>query len=116
MLNILDGDSPDKNTVEYAIAFLLVTKDAQSLSQFMDKYYGTKVLKEVPVLLQEALVENNEFDLDYCREHGVSEETINRHNQFIQKFMETQQKGLNPEAALKREFGRTYWYYSLCKF
>ena len=116
LLNILDGDSPDKNTIEYAIAFLLVTKDAQSLSQFMDKYYGTKVLKEVPVLLQEALVENKEFDLDYCREHGVSEETINRHNQFIQKFMETQQKGLNPEAALKREFGRTYWYYSLCKF
>ena len=116
LLNILDGDSPDKNTIEYAIAFLLVTKDAQILSQFMDKYYGTKVLKEVPVLLQEALVENKEFDLDYCREHGVSEETINRHNQFIQKFMETQQKGLNPEAALKREFGRTYWYYSLCKF
>ena len=116
LLNILDGDTPDRNTIEYAIAFLLLTKDAKSLSQFMDKYHGTKVLEEVPVLLQEALVENNEFNLDYCREHGVTEETINRYKQFNQKLRDTQVNGLNPEAALRREFGRTYWYYSLCNF
>ena len=82
----------------------------------MDKYHGTKVLEEVPVLLQEALVENHEFNLDYCREHGVTEETINRYKQFNQKLRDTQVNGLNPEAALRREFGRTYWYYSLCNF
>ena len=114
LLNVLDTGVAGKATQEYAIAFLLLTKDAKSLKQFIEKYADSPYLKEVPTLLQEAILEMNEKDLDYCREHGVTEETINRHKQFLQKFMDVELSGLNPAAALKREFGRTYWYYSLC--
>ena len=111
LLKILDSGTPDRAVLEYAIAFLLLSKDAEDTRKFVEKYYSTPVMPELPTLLQEALVERN--SADYCRSHGVGEETIARYKDFIDTFMASQSGDALATAQLKQKFQRTYWYYSL---
>ena len=65
----------------------------------------------VPVLLQEALVEQN--PADYCLSYGVSQETIDRYKDFQQMFLDVQSGDAAAEAMFEQKFQNTYWYYSL---
>ena len=111
LLNILDGETPDRAVFEYAVAFLLLSKDAEDTRKFVERYYGTPVMPELPVLLQEAIAEQN--PADYCRSHGVSEETLERYKDFVDTFMDSQSGDALATANLKQKYQRTYWYYSL---
>ena len=111
LLNILDGGTPDRAVFEYAVAFLLLSRDAEDTRKFVEKYYATPVMPTVPVLLQEALVEQN--PADYCLSHGVSQETIDRYKDFQQMFLDVQSGDAAAEAMFEQKFQNTYWYYSL---
>lgn len=111
LLNILDGGTPDRAVFEYAVAFLLLSRDAEDTCKFVEKYYATPVMPTVPVLLQEALVEQN--PADYCLSHGVSQEIIDRYKDFQQMFLDVQSGDAAAEAMFEQKFQNTYWYYSL---
>lgn len=111
LLNILDGGTPDRAVFEYAVAFLLLSRDAEDTRKFVEKYYATPVMPTVPVLLQEALVEQN--PADYCLSHGVSQETIDQYKDFQQMFLDVQSGDAAAEAMFEQKFQNTYWYYSL---
>lgn len=111
LLNILDGGTPDRAVFEYAVAFLLLSRDAEDTRKFVEKYYATPVMATVPVLLQEALVEQN--PADYCLSYGVSQETIDRYKDFQQMFLDVQSGDAAAEAMFEQKFQNTYWYYSL---
>ena len=111
MLHLLESGSTDLGTRDYAIAFVILAKDPKNTKRFVEEYYGTEVMKEVPVVLQQALIAMSEDDLDYCRAHGVTEETIKAYEEYKRAYLNARNSGMNPAAALKRDFRKTYWYY-----
>ena len=104
-----------KATIQYAGAFYLLSKDIILFQDFIEKFYGTDVLPELPESYQEAIVIVYEKDPLYWETYGVSPSIIQRFNELKRQIMAN---NTNPSALaglLKRNFGDTYWYYYMFK-
>ncbi|SFF85351.1 DUF6057 family protein [Prevotella sp. KH2C16] len=134
MYKIVETNPADGMVMDYALAYLLLCKDIEHVRQFIDKYYGTPGLRRLPKAAQEALLfysdyfnsmdegyaselgltpeqfaRNRSVDQQYCREHGVEEETFSRFAVFRSAYGRAQQ---NPSAELY-DYRDTFWYYIL---
>lgn len=97
---------------DYAIAYLLLANDVPHINSFVEEFYNSEVMPTTPLRLQEAVLAANEKDLDYCRNHGVEESTIDKYKQIKQALLQSRQTGIDPQIALK-QWRNTYWYYLL---
>ena len=84
-----------------------------NLALFIERYAGKGCLAQLPERLQEAIVTYSEHDPDYCREHGVSENTIERFTRFRQEVLNLRRSGATNISRLASEYGNTFWYYML---
>ena len=108
---VLDANPDNKEAAEYAIALLLLSKDFDNIRAFVERYGGKGCLTQLPECLQEAIVTYSEHDPDYCREHGVSEDTIERFSRFRQEVLNLRRSGATNMTRLAAEYGKTFWYY-----
>ena len=97
---------------DYAIGYLLLANDIPHINAFIKEFYGTEVMPEMPIRLQEAAVAANEKDLDWCRRHGVGEEVIEDYQRLRRTLLEMNQAASQSAAALM-PWRYTYWYYLL---
>lgn len=111
----IQANPQERNAVEYMEAYLLLAKDMKGIKYMVEKYGGTAALKDLPPLMQEAVISYAENDPEYCRKHGVTDNTFERYRTFKQKFIENRNYGRNPADALHAEYGNTYWYYLMFK-
>ena len=51
-----------------------------------------------------------EGDKDYCKAHGVTDETLNRYEAFRKQYISLKTNGGNPSSVMK-SFTGTFWYY-----
>jgi len=109
---ILNANPDERNAADYAIAMLLLDKNMDGIKTFVELNYGKGYLKQLPERLQEAVIAYAEHDLDYCREHGVSEATIQKFAQFRNQVLNIRHGGGNL-SRLATEYGRTFWYYMI---
>ncbi len=109
LLKVLEANPQNENARDYLIAFMLLQKDFNQIKAFVDTYYGTPVLPELPMRLQEAVVSYAERDADYCLGHGVTQQTLDRFADFRQKTLGARRNGGNVKAAL-RGYSGTFWY------
>ena len=111
------NDRERKAAMEYALAYLLLSKDIINTVRFVTEFYGAPALQTLPVCAQEAVcfftdyqrnrMNEEEFlylNRDWCLSHGVEEQTIRRMLQFQEASLRTQ--GRAPKG-----FRDTYWYY-----
>ncbi|MCH3994198.1 MAG: DUF6057 family protein [Prevotella sp.] len=113
LAEVLNVNPNDVATRDYAMAYLLLSKNKDQMDRFVQRYYGTPVLRRVPELFQEAVVALHENNLDYCLQHGVTEKTIRNYQTFKNIYLQAQHTGEDPETLLKADFGQSYWYYIL---
>ncbi|MCE2617443.1 DUF6057 family protein [Phocaeicola oris] len=113
LMKVLEANPEDNNAREYAIGFLLLQKDFNAIKYFVDHYYHTPILPTLPVRLQEAVISYSEKDMDYCRNHGVTNETIQRFNSFRQKVLEHRHSGNKNLKSGLVEYKDTFWYHIL---
>ena len=97
---------------DYAIGYLLLANDVKHIRSFTEEFYGTPAMLTTPLRLQEAILAANEKDLDYCRAHGVEEQTIQHYQQLKRTLLEARQQGVDPQVALA-QWRETYWYFLL---
>ena len=97
---------------DYAIGYLLLANDIPHINAFIEEFYGTEVMPQMPIRLQEAAVAANEKDLDWCRRHGVGEEVIEDYQRLRQALLGMNQAASSSTAALM-PWRYTYWYYLL---
>ena len=110
---VLDTNPDNREAADYLIAMLLISKDFNSISTFIDRYYGKGCMTTLPERLQEAVVAINEHDPDFCRAHGVSEETIDRFSSFRQDVITLRRNGATNFSGLAAKYGKTFWYYMM---
>ena len=97
---------------DYAIGYLLLANDIPHINSFIEEFYGTEVLPQMPLRLQEAAVAANEKNLDWCRSHGVDDKVIEDYQMLRATLLQAQQTQANsPELLMKWRY--TYWYYLL---
>lgn len=126
---LADNNPLNVNTVEYALAIMLLAKDFNGIYRFVDRHYASLGRLARPVqealvffsdyysstskeyalahgLGQEQYAEYSGIDLEWCRHHGVSEEVIRNFVGFKNAYASS--GGNAPE-----RFSRTFWYYLL---
>ena len=108
---IVEANPENEAAKEYLISMLLLSKNNENIRYFVDKYTGTSVLAEVPEILQEAIYSIAEQEPEYLRAHGVSDAVFDKYDSFYNKFMQSRNAKRNPAIDLKREYGKTYWFY-----
>lgn len=113
---VIEANPSDSRAMQYYLSFLLLAKDIERLSKFVDRYWGAPALSELPVAVQEALLFYSEYtrnfgsdeplSLEWCMDHGVTAETMERFRAFQNASL--QSKGSSPAG-----FRTTYWNYLL---
>lgn len=116
---LLRTNPSDKVAMEYGLSYLLLAKDIVNVAHFIEEFYGTPGLEELPVCAQEALCffadyqqnlarekEYSHMDMDWCLGHGVSPQTVSRMRAFQEASLKT--GGKAPQGSRG-----TYWYYLL---
>ena len=114
VLRVLDANPADGRAMQYALAYLLLSKDMDQLCRFVDRYFGTPALLSLPQAVQEAVLFYGEysrnvggssvFDPGWYRSHGVTPQTERR-------FAAFQQASLANGGKAPNEFRGTFWYY-----
>ncbi len=112
MLDVLYRDNRE-NTMAYAymLAYTLLAKDLERFADYITLEYPAGSDKPLPVPYQEALV------LYWVQNHSslegipwnISGDIRKKLNDFTAAYQ--QFAGGRPERALKKDFGKTYWYY-----
>lgn len=119
LYSILRTNPSDNVAMEYGLAYLLLAKDIVNVAYFVEEFYGTPGLRELPLCAQEAMCffadyqqnmaheeEFRHMDIDWCIQHGVQPQTVSR-------MYEMQNATLQSGGKAPKGFRGTYWYYFL---
>lgn len=129
----LEANPADDKAMQYALAYLLLSKDIDRVGPFVQRYYGSPALSVLPLPLQEALLfcqdyyrtmndeyalqhgllERRQFALrlltdDFLHQYGVAGEITDRFSAFKTAYGKARQ---NPETL--SAYKGTFWYYLL---
>jgi len=114
LINCVYTNPNNKNVIEFTEAYMLVNKDINSLQRFIETFYGTPVLPNLPKSIQEAVIIYSESDPSYWLKYGVSKEIINRFSSFKDLVLENKNNSALA-VTVNRYFGDTFWYYYMFK-
>lgn len=112
LMIILEENPLNRPAMNYAIAALLLSKDLPAIKTFVEKFSGTEALPMLPKLLQQAVISYAEHDPDYCRRHGVSDQTLSEFAVFKQRILGLRHARQNLATGLA-DYRHTFWYYLL---
>ena len=110
LIKVMGTETEEKYAMEYAMAMLMLDKNMEGIRYLADRYLPYQNGEDVPQLMQQALTVLAEHDEDYCRSHGVNDETISRFMSFKQTVLNARRSNANLQAALASYKG-TFWYY-----
>lgn len=110
LIKVMGTETEEKYAMEYAMAMLMLDKNMEGIRILADRYLPYHDGQPVPELMQQALTVLAEHDEDYCRSHGVNDETISRFMSFKQTVLNARRSNANLQAALASYKG-TFWYY-----
>ena len=118
LMRVVDANPGNARAMEYALAYLLLAKDIQSVAGVVSRYFGQSGFESLPVPVQEAVLFYSEYTRnvdgadvlgqEWCAAHGVTEGTFRR----FQKF---QDESLKSGGKAPKGYNSSYWYYLLYK-
>lgn len=111
MRELLRPDYSNTAARDYAVASVLLSRDRNMIENFLDEFPLDKLFKTIPECVQQAIIVLHENDMEYCRNHGVSDAVITKFEDFKQAYKLAQRGGFNSNGALKSKYGNTFWYY-----
>ena len=108
---ILAADPSDKAARDYYVSFMLLAKDIEGLRHYIENVpEAYDEHGDLHPRLQEVVMIYAEGDKDYCKAHGVTDETLNRYEAFRKQYISLKTNGGNPSSVMK-SFSGTFWYY-----
>lgn len=111
---IMATDTLNRKAFEYKMAFLLLRKDYQHITDFLPQFERLGFTK-IPVHIGEAAIAFatlNNKPLPTSGRLSIDPQTDPRWTQFLQTFQANGNNLKAAEPALRKDFGNTYWYYS----
>lgn len=108
--DILEANPKNEKAMTYLGLSYLLDKDMEGFGKFLDKYYGTKVLQELPVVFQQGVIALFQQEKDKWENYHLSPQVVGLYNQYRDLFFKNQQHP-NLKNVMARSFGHTFWYY-----
>lgn len=112
---ILSADSLNHNAFEYKLAFMLLRKDFKGIASELPKLKALGYTR-LPEHIEEAAIAlsvlSNKGELTDPGNIPISRNTQLRWNQFLSVFQQYNANPKNAEPALRKEFGKTFWYWA----
>lgn len=99
---IIRANPSFRPAVEYLGVYYLLDCDFDAFRAFLDEFYGTEALPDLPLSFQEAACMMSTMDRGYWKQVGVSSEVYKRYGEFTRRLS----TGLDME-----KFSDTFWYY-----
>ena len=100
-------------SIQYAGAIYLLAKELFYFKDFIDRYYKTDLLPQLPKAFQEAIVILSEQDPSLLKMYDISDATIRRYNEYRRNVLANRNNTAALPGLLKTNFGDTYWYYQM---
>jgi hypothetical protein len=91
------------------LSFLL-NKDMEGFRHFLDKYYGTESLQQLPVVFQQGVIALFQQEKDKWENYRLSPQVVNLYSQYRDLYFKNQRQP-NLKNVMARSFGYTFWYY-----
>ncbi|MBO7417519.1 MAG: hypothetical protein J6U14_01085 [Bacteroidaceae bacterium] len=110
LVKVTETGTDEGHALEYAMAMMMLDKNMDGVRYLSDRFLANWQGDTMPELMQEAVVILAEHDEEYCRSHGVTDETANRFMAFKQAVLNARRSNVNQQAALSA-YRNTYWYY-----
>ena len=132
LFNIIDSNPANARSMDYALSYLLLSKDITNVYRLIDKNFGRPGFENLPTPAQEALVffydyfqtttkeyaiahgipakeydEFNSLTPEYLHSHGVTEETIARFETYKKQY------GRTGGSHAPGGYSDTFWNYML---
>ena len=90
---------------------MLLAKDIEGLRHYIENVpEAYDEHGDLHPRLQEVVLIYAEGDKDYCKAHGVTDETLSRYEAFRKQYISLKTNGGNPSSVMK-SFTGTFWYY-----
>lgn len=106
--DILEVNPENRQAKEYLGLSYLMNKDLKGFQLFLDKHYGTKKDRTLPLSFQQAVMALDQPDK--VEEYNVSAAVKEQYGQFMRQYAQNRQNP-NLKNVMHRSFGHTAWYY-----
>lgn len=109
---LLNSNQNNKRAFEYQIAWLLLTKDVESL---VNNIYRMKDLgyTRIPRHIEEAVLAyyNSTGEIPNLGGLAINQETKTRFDQYVTAFKINQTNSIKGKENMRTKFGNTFWFY-----
>lgn len=108
--DVLASHPKNEKAMTYLGLSYLLNKDMEGFHRFLDKYYGSEGLQELPVVFQQGVIALFQQEKERWNDYGLSSQVVNMYNQYRDLYFKNQRQP-NLKNVMARSFGRTFWYY-----
>ena len=108
--DILEVNPDNDRALAYLGIFKLLSKDLEGFRVFMDKYYGQKDMKDIPMAFQQGKIMLCYQDKQAWENVGFSTQVVKEFKQYLSLYAQNRQRP-NLKNVMHHSFGHTFWYY-----
>lgn len=108
--DILSVNPKNDKAMTYLGLSYLLNKDMEGFRRFLDKYYGTEALPQLPIVFQQGVIALFQQEKERWEDYGLSPQVVKMYNQYRDLFFKNQRQS-NLKNVMARSYGRTFWYY-----
>jgi hypothetical protein len=108
--DILVANPKNEKAMTYLGLSFLLNKDMEGFRHFLDKYYGTESLQQLPVVFQQGVIALFQQEKDKWENYHLSPQVVNLYSQYRDLYFKNQRQP-NLKNVMARSFGYTFWYY-----
>ena len=108
--DILNVHPKNDKAMTYLGLSYLLNKDMEGFRRFLDKYYGTEALPQLPIVFQQGVIALFQQEKERWEDYGLSPQVVKMYNQYRDLFFKNQRQS-NLKNVMARSYGRTFWYY-----
>lgn len=108
--DVLEANPKNEIAMIYLGLSYLLNKDMEGFRKFLDKYYGTETLLNLPVIFQQGVIALFQQEKEKWENYHLSPQVVNLYNQYRDLYFKNQRQP-NLKNVMARSFGYTFWYY-----
>ncbi len=108
--DILEVYPQQEKAMTYLGLSYLLNKDMEGFRRFLDKYYGSEALKELPSVFQQGVIALFQQEKERWEDYRLSPQVVKLYNQYRDLYFKNQRQP-NLKNVMARSFRHTFWYY-----
>ena len=108
--DIIEANPQNHIAVTYLGLSYLLSKNVEGFHRFLDRYYGTDCLKQLPLSFQQGVIVVFQQEKEVWGKYNLSPDVTGLYHQYRDIYIQNRNNP-NLKNILAKSFGNTFWYY-----